>query len=73
MRDKDGKVYVLEDNLRVPSGVSYMLENRQLTKRVFPELFDNTNILPVDDYTNQLFDMLASISPGPRTTRKLRC
>ena len=71
VRDKDGKVYVLEDNLRVPSGVSYMLENRQLTKRVFPELFDNTSILPVDDYTNQLFDMLASISPRPQDHPKI--
>ena len=40
VRDRDGTVYVLEDNLRVPSGVSYMLENRQIMKRVFPELFD---------------------------------
>ena len=71
VRDKDGKVYVLEDNLRVPSGVSYMLENRQLTKRVFPELFDKTSILPVDDYTNQLFDMLASISPRPQDHPKI--
>jgi uncharacterized circularly permuted ATP-grasp superfamily protein len=39
VRDGDGTVYVLEDNLRVPSGVSYMLENRQLMKRLFPELF----------------------------------
>lgn len=65
VRDKDGTVYVLEDNLRIPSGVSYMLENRLVTKRVFPELFENYNILPVDDYPSQLFDMLASISPRP--------
>ncbi|MCP5143907.1 MAG: circularly permuted type 2 ATP-grasp protein [Gammaproteobacteria bacterium] len=65
IRDKDGTVYVLEDNLRVPSGVSYMLENRRLTKRVFPELFDNFNILPVDDYSNNLFNTLASLSPRP--------
>ena len=44
VRDKDGKFYVLEDNLRVPSGVSYMLENRQITKRVLPELFENYSI-----------------------------
>ncbi|MDR9435874.1 MAG: circularly permuted type 2 ATP-grasp protein, partial [Thiohalophilus sp.] len=55
--------YVLEDNLRVPSGVSYMLENRQIMKRVFPELFENYNILPVDDYPSQLYDMLASLAP----------
>ena len=65
VRDADGTLYVLEDNLRVPSGVSYMLENRMVMKRVFPELFDNMDILPVDDYTAQLFDTLASISPRP--------
>ena len=63
VRDKDGTVYVLEDNLRVPSGVSYMLENRQVMKRVFPDLFENYSILPVDDYPSQLYDMLASLSP----------
>ena len=65
VRDKDGTIYVLEDNLRVPSGVSYMLENRQVMKRVFPELFEDYNILPVDDYPSQLFDTLASLSPRP--------
>jgi uncharacterized circularly permuted ATP-grasp superfamily protein len=55
---------VLEDNLRVPSGVSYMLENRRVTKRVFPELFDsNYNIRPVTDYPAELLDMLSSLSP----------
>jgi uncharacterized circularly permuted ATP-grasp superfamily protein len=63
VRDKDGTVYVLEDNLRVPSGVSYMLENRQIMKRIFPEVFRTTNILPVDDYPTQLYQMLASLSP----------
>ena len=63
VRDKDGTVYVLEDNLRVPSGVSYMIENRQVVKRVFPELFDNVAILPVDDYPAQLHDMLVALSP----------
>ena len=63
VRDSDGTLYVLEDNLRVPSGVSYMLENRQVMKRVFPELFDNYTILPVDDYSANLFHMLASLSP----------
>jgi uncharacterized circularly permuted ATP-grasp superfamily protein len=65
VRDKDGTLYVLEDNLRVPSGVSYMLENRGITKRIFPELFEDYNILPVDDYPAQLYDMLASLSPRP--------
>ncbi len=65
IRDAKGNFLVLEDNLRVPSGVSYMLENRQVTKRVFPELFENYNILPVTEYPNQLFDTLAAISPRP--------
>ena len=65
VRDKDGTMYVLEDNLRVPSGVSYMIENRSITKRVFPELFRRRSILPVDDYPAHLFDMLASLSPRP--------
>jgi uncharacterized circularly permuted ATP-grasp superfamily protein len=58
-------MYVLEDNLRVPSGVSYMLENRAVMKRVFPELFATTDIVSVDDYPHQLFDMLAALSPRP--------
>ena len=65
VRDADGTVYVLEDNLRVPSGVSYMLENRVVMKRVFPELFENQAIAPVDAYPTQLFDTLAAISPRP--------
>jgi len=56
---------VLEDNLRVPSGVSYMLENRNLSKRVLPELFERYQILPMDDYPSQLLDTLCSISPNP--------
>jgi uncharacterized circularly permuted ATP-grasp superfamily protein len=63
VRDKDGTVYVLEDNLRVPSGVSYMLENRELMKRLFPELFQSSAILPVDDYPTHLYDTLAALSP----------
>lgn len=64
IKDGDGQFYVLEDNLRVPSGVSYMLENRRVTKRVFPELFENNyNIRPVTEYPVELFDMLASLSP----------
>lgn len=66
VRDSDGTMYVLEDNLRVPSGVSYMVENRLVTKRVFPELFETTTILPVDDYPAQLYDTLAALSPRPQ-------
>ena len=63
VRDQHGTVYVLEDNLRVPSGVSYMLENRQVMKRVFPEMFRQYDILPVDNYPSDLYDMLAALSP----------
>lgn len=63
IRDEQGTFYVLEDNLRVPSGVSYMLENRVLTKQVFGELFENYSIQPVADYPSHLFDMLSSIAP----------
>ncbi len=63
VRDKDGVVYVLEDNLRVPSGVSYMLGNREVMKRLFPEVFQSSTILPVDDYPTQLYDTLAALAP----------
>ena len=70
VRDADGKLYVLEDNLRVPSGVSYMLENRAVMKRVFPELFEHYVIHPVDDYPARLAACLRSISPrGGRSPR----
>lgn len=66
IRDADGTMYVLEDNLRVPSGVSYMLENRNISKRVLPELLRDYQVLPMDDYPMQLFDTLCSISPRPK-------
>lgn len=63
VRDHEGTMYVLEDNLRVPSGVSYMLENRRITKRVLPEIFSLLPIGPVSDYPAHLYDMLASLTP----------
>ena len=63
VRDADGTMYVLEDNLRVPSGVSYVLENRAISKRVFADLFAKQSILPVDSYTDELNRMLVSIAP----------
>ena len=63
VRDHMGQFLVLEDNLRVPSGVAYMLENREVTKRVLPELFQDYSISPVDDYPSQLHRMLSSLSP----------
>ena len=64
IRDRNGEFLVLEDNLRIPSGVSYMLENRQITKRVLPELFRDYSILPIDDYPSMLYRTLASIAPN---------
>lgn len=63
VRDANGQLYVLEDNLRVPSGVAYMLENRKTTKRVLPELFQFLPISPVKDYPAHLAKMLASLAP----------
>ena len=50
VRDRDGQIYVLEDNLRCPSGVSYVLQNRLVMKRTFPQVFESSRICPVDDY-----------------------
>jgi uncharacterized circularly permuted ATP-grasp superfamily protein len=63
VRDTDGTLYVLEDNLRVPSGVSYLLENRLICKRAFADLFERQSILPVDAYTDELYRLLCSIAP----------
>ena len=58
VRDQDGQLYVLEDNLRCPSGVSYLLQNRQLMKQTFPQVFGESAIQPVDDYCSHLLDAL---------------
>jgi uncharacterized circularly permuted ATP-grasp superfamily protein len=63
VRDSDGTLYVLEDNLRVPSGVSYVLENRAVAKRAFPEVFARQSIEPVDAYTDELHRLLGSLAP----------
>jgi uncharacterized circularly permuted ATP-grasp superfamily protein len=63
VRGEDGTFYVLEDNLRVPSGVSYLLENRMVTKHVFPELFRSYSIEPVDPYIGRLGELLSSLAP----------
>src|SRR4029077_14793511 len=65
VRGGDGVLHVLEDNLRVPSGVSYMLENRQISKRVFADAFRNLDIQPIDGYPAHLQAMLAALSPRP--------
>ncbi len=63
IRDDNGQFFVLEDNLRCPSGVSYMLENREILKRTFPELFEKLRVRPVYNYSHDLRDMLESLTP----------
>jgi uncharacterized circularly permuted ATP-grasp superfamily protein len=63
VRHSDGQMYVLEDNLRVPSGVSYVLENRALMKRTFPRVFEGLRVRPVDNYPSRLLETLQAIAP----------
>ena len=63
VRDRSGRILVLEDNLRCPSGVSYVLENRRLMKNLFPEVFSGARIRPVSNYPARLRDMLEFIAP----------
>jgi len=63
IRDDKGKYLVLEDNARCPSGVSYVLENRQAMKRVFPRLFNRYKVLPVDRYPQELLSVLRHVTP----------
>src|SRR6266567_6611305 len=63
VRLKDGRFAVLEDNLRVPSGVSYMLANRQVIKRVFPGMFSDYGVRPIDQYGQVLLATLRALSP----------
>ncbi|MEM1308171.1 MAG: circularly permuted type 2 ATP-grasp protein [Cyanobacteria bacterium P01_H01_bin.153] len=64
VKDRSGDWYVLEDNLRCPSGVSYVLENRRVMKSSFPRFFGALNILPVDDYASQLLEALLNLAPS---------
>lgn len=66
IRLQNGEFVVLEDNLRVPSGVSYMLTNRRVMKRVFPQLFRNYNVKPIEHYTQMLLGTLRSLAPEGR-------
>ncbi|MEO1166094.1 MAG: circularly permuted type 2 ATP-grasp protein, partial [Chloroflexota bacterium] len=69
IRLPDGEFVVLEDNLRVPSGVSYMLANRSVTKNVFPRLFNNYGVRPIDQYTQALLNTLQSMAVNTETPR----
>ena len=68
IRGGDGEYLVLEDNLRCPSGVSYMLENREILKRTFPELFEKLGVKPVYNYTHILRDTLESLTEVEKPT-----
>jgi uncharacterized circularly permuted ATP-grasp superfamily protein len=63
IRGRDGTYYVLEDNLRTPSGISYVLENRDVLKRSFPRLFEHYQPRPVDDYPRRLLAALINAAP----------
>jgi uncharacterized circularly permuted ATP-grasp superfamily protein len=63
VRDGEGRYLVLEDNLRTPSGVSYMLESRQALKRIFAALFDRYGVRAIDQYPRELFETLRSVAP----------
>jgi uncharacterized circularly permuted ATP-grasp superfamily protein len=63
VRREDGAFVVLEDNLRVPSGVSYMLANREVVRRAFPNIFRSARVLPIEQYPNELLATLRSIAP----------
>ena len=64
VRDADGEFYVLEDNLRCPSGVSYVIENREVMKRTFPQIFGGLRIQPVEDYPERLLETLQHVAPA---------
>ena len=64
MRDRDGTIYVLEDNLRCPSGVSYVLENRGVMTETFPVVFEGLEVRPVADYPSRLLSMLEYVAPA---------
>jgi uncharacterized circularly permuted ATP-grasp superfamily protein len=65
IRDPDGEFLVLEDNARTPSGVSYVLENRQVMKRVFPRVFAEARVRGVEEYPIRLRNALTSVGPAP--------
>ncbi len=71
VRHSDGQIYVLEDNLRCPSGVSYVLENRRLMKSLFPEVFAASHIRPVSNYPIRLRDMLEYLAPEEVTSPRV--
>ena len=73
MRDGDGRWRVLEDNVRTPSGISYVLENRVAMTRLVPELFAGHRVRAVDHYPTLLLDALRAVAPGGRGTSRRSC
>jgi uncharacterized circularly permuted ATP-grasp superfamily protein len=71
VRDRAGQMYVLEDNLRCPSGVSYVLENRRIMKRTLPQAFDASRVRPVDEYPSRLLATLQSLFPAAMDSPKV--
>ncbi|HEX6801003.1 MAG TPA: circularly permuted type 2 ATP-grasp protein, partial [Candidatus Binatia bacterium] len=71
VRDRDGQIYVLEDNLRCPSGVSYVIENRRILKRTFPQVFEALRVRPVDEYPSRLLSTLQSLFPAAMESPKV--
>ena len=63
VRDTDGRFVVLEDNIRCPSGVSYVIENRRTMARIFPGLFSSHRVLPVSTYPSHLLEALRAAAP----------
>jgi uncharacterized circularly permuted ATP-grasp superfamily protein len=66
VRDGHGDLFVLEDNLRTPSGVSYVVENRRVLKRTWPQIFEDYDIRPVEGYPQDLLDVLRAVAPSGR-------
>ena len=75
VRTGEDEFFVLEDNARTPSGVSYMLENRETMMQLFPELFQRIKVRPVEDYPQLLRQSLAAVRPDnlQRQRRRSRC
>jgi uncharacterized circularly permuted ATP-grasp superfamily protein len=65
VRNREGTFFVLEDNLRTPSGVSYVIENRRILKRIWPALFRDHEVRPVEGYPQDLLEVLRSVAPAP--------
>jgi len=71
IQDPAGDFLVLEDNLRTPSGVSYVLENRAIMKRTFPKIFEEARVRPVDDYPLRLVEALSSLAPDGKEAPRI--